>query len=74
MRRRGGGDPGWITVKFVTPQTICGGCKKKLVKGERVFYYPNSRTMFCMKDECGIKESNSFNAARFDEAQMSGSW
>lgn len=78
MSRRGGGaaDPRWITVKFVNPKAPpqCGTCGAKLVKGERVFYYPNSKTMLCMKDGCGMKASRDFAAAAFDEAQMNGGW
>jgi hypothetical protein len=77
MRRRVQNlDPYWITVKFVNPAAPpqCGTCKKRLVIGERVFYYPSTKTMLCMKDPCGIQASKDFNAAAFDEAQMGGRW
>lgn len=66
-------DPHWITVKFITPDTKCGHCGKKFIKGERAFYYPNSRTMLCTATDCGEQASREFAGAVMDESLYRGS-
>lgn len=40
------GDPRWIDVKY---PKVCAksGCNKTIKVGERAFYYPNSKSLFC---------------------------
>lgn len=63
--------PYWTTAKFVSE---CSRCKRKIVKGERIFYYPNERTALCINDNCGLQASRDLAADDFDQAQMSGSY
>jgi len=41
-----GGDPHWLSAKF---DSVCSkvGCGKKLKKGDRIFYYPKSKSAYC---------------------------
>ena len=56
-------DPYWLTAKFGR----CSNCNTD-IKGQRAFFYPNTKKIFgekcCDKAE---KESGSFGAACFDE-------
>lgn len=71
-RRGGGGDPRWITVRF---RGECGKCGAPVPKGARAFYFPSSRRMHG-SECCGAADTSAgeFEAARFDEAQMTGVW
>ena len=44
----------WVTARFVS---VCSKCGKRIVKGERVFYYPSSRSALCSREECGFEAS-----------------
>ena len=63
------GDPRWIEARF--PGT-CGGkdCQQAIRRGDRVFYYPNSRTV--LAKDCGHAEAAAadFNSHAFDEEQF----
>ena len=52
------------------PQYSCP-CGHDIKKGERIFYYPRTRTALCQKP-CGEKASAEFTAAAMDEAMMTG--
>lgn len=71
-RRRIGGDPYWLTVKF---DGKCKECGAKVSRGARAFYYPNGRHLLG-KDCCGAadKASADFQSAAFDESMMTGQW
>jgi len=58
-------DPYWLTAKF-------GNCKEchKPLKGERAFYYPLKKEIFCK--DCGQKHSADFESCKFDEFMYNG--
>ena len=58
------GDPKWIKAKF---SSSCHGCKRTVKKGDDIFYYPIDRTVLCDAPNCGLKASQEFEAAKFDE-------
>lgn len=43
-------DPRWINARF---ESICAHCGKKIKRGDRVFYYPLHKRVFCDGDSCG---------------------
>lgn len=63
-RHRPGQDPYWLTARF-TGQ--CSRCNEKIQKDEQIFYYPNTRSVLCSKDDCGKQAARDLNAAKFDE-------
>ena len=63
------GDPKWITARR---GDTCTGCKRNIRAGEEVFYYPNSRSVYCNADQCGGAASRDFDACAFDEAMVAG--
>jgi len=58
------GDPYWLTAKF---PSSCSRCKKEIKKGDKIFYYPRTKDVFCAAGSCGDAESASFEAAAQDE-------
>lgn len=44
------GDPYWTTARFKSTCKKCGG---DIVKGERIFYYPRTKTVYCEDAACG---------------------
>lgn len=64
-------DPKWLTVKYACK---CSKCGKAIKQGERGFYYPSDRSMFCEGEECGGNASRDFESCAFDEASYHGSW
>ena len=56
------GDPYWTTAKF---PSICKGCKRRIERHERIFYYPKGKHVFCA--ECGRGEYEHFRQAAEDE-------
>jgi hypothetical protein len=62
-------DPRWISVKF---DGSCARCKSVIRRGERAFYYPQNRSLYCERDNCGQAASRDFSARVFDE-ERSGS-
>lgn len=58
------GDPYWLRAKF---PGSCSRCKKEIKRGDRIFYYPKTKDVFCDGDPCGAAESRSFEAAAQDE-------
>ncbi len=55
-------DPRWITTRYPGE---CKGCRSKIPKGARVYYFPRSRTILC--ESCGEPEAARFNAEAWDE-------
>lgn len=64
-------DPKWLTVKYACK---CDKCGKSIKPGDRGFYYPSDKSMFCEGDECGASESRQFESMAFDESMYSGQW
>jgi DNA repair protein RadC len=58
------GDPYWLRAKF---SGSCSRCKKEIKGGDRIFYFPKTKDVFCDGDLCGTAESSSFEAAAQDE-------
>lgn len=54
-------DPRWIVAKY-PGKCFCGSA---IAKGERCFYYPNTRTLKCVK--CSEQAARDFEAAKQDE-------
>jgi hypothetical protein len=63
------GDPYWITARRADS---CTGCKARVRAGDRVFYYPNTRAIYCEAEACGAAASRDFDARAFDDAMVSG--
>ncbi len=57
-------DPRWITVRF---EAKCVRCKRSIHPGERAFYYPEDRSLYCEVEACGRAASREFPAIAFDE-------
>lgn len=57
-------DPRWINVKF---DGGCVRCKRPIGRGERAFYFPEDRSLYCEREECGRAASREFDARAFDE-------
>ena len=57
-------DPRWISVNF---DGSCARCKSTIRRGERVFYYPQNRSLYCERENCGLAASHDFTARVFDE-------
>ena len=57
-------DPRWINVKS---NGSCGRCKSVIRRGERAFYYPQDRSLYCERENCGQAASRDFRAHVFDE-------
>jgi hypothetical protein len=59
-------DPYWLTAKF---NSVCGkpGCNQPIKRGERAFYYPNTKTI--LADSCGHAGAASadFESHAFDD-------
>lgn len=58
--------PGWITARFISK---CSRCGRRIVKGERIFYYPADKTALCSDDGCGQQAQRDIAADDFDQAQ-----
>ena len=61
-------DPRWITAKY--PGTDMHG--HLFAKGARVYYYPRTRQI--VAGETAEQADRDFQAAAFDEAQITGNW
>ena len=71
MAYRRGRDPYWLTAKYAGK---CAKCGKVISAGERIYYYPNTRTVYCGGDDCGGAAARDFSACAMDEAQYNGRW
>ncbi len=58
-------DPHWITVKF--KGNTCVRCKRPINTGERAFYCPENRSLYCDGQDCGKVASRECAARAFDE-------
>src|SRR5216683_6106655 len=58
-------DPHWISVRF--KGNACVRCKRLINPGERAFYYPEGRSLYCDGEECGRAASREFNACALDD-------
>jgi hypothetical protein len=58
------GDARWINVKF---DGGCVRCKRAIRRDERAFYYPQDRSLYCERENCGQAASRDFSARAFDE-------
>lgn len=63
-------DPRWINVRYAAS---CCRCGRRINKGDRAFYFPNGRDLFCDGPDCGQNESNQFDCHTADEAIYNGS-
>lgn len=57
------GDPRWLTAKY---PASCKKCGRQIKPGERMFYYPQTKTVYC-DGECGQAASRDFGSAAFDD-------
>lgn len=63
-------DPFWLNVKWAGK---CASCGAALAKGERAFYYPNTKTLYGEKCcEAADEGSRALESAKFDEAVYTG--
>lgn len=61
-------DPYWTTARFDSIDAE----GKPVSKGTRIFYFPKGKQVF--QGESAERESRAFEAAKFDESQMTGNW
>ena len=64
-------DPYWLTAKFTSS---CKGCNATVNRGDRAFYYPNTRSIYGDQCGCAATQSADFDSHAFDESQYSGSY
>jgi hypothetical protein len=57
-------DPRWLSVKF---DGSCARCNSVILRGERAFYYPQDRSLYCERENCGQAVSRDLGARVFDE-------
>ena len=64
-------DPYWLNARFASD---CAKCGKRINKGDRIFYYPITKSP--MGSACGCAEDAAadFSACAFDEAFVNGGW
>ena len=60
-------DPYWLEARFPSQ---CARCGRQIARGESIFYFPNSRTVFCKDDDCGLQEARDLAAALHDERML----
>lgn len=70
-KRRYGGDPHWL---FSLYGGSCSRCKAPIKVGDRIFYYPNTRTVLCGAEACGQAAARDFASCAFDEAVYNGGY
>ena len=59
-------DPRWINVRF---DGSCVCCRGVIRRGDRAFYYPQERSLYCERENCGQAASRDFSARAFDEGR-----
>lgn len=67
MTTRYARDPYWLTVRY---RATCDKCHGEIKPGERAFYYPTGKKMFCDMPACGQHDSARFQCAAQDEYFM----
>ena len=71
MRQHHNRDPYALTARY---DGQCAKCQRAIKRGERAFYYPNTRTLYGMRQadgsgcECGDTAQSDFAAHAFDES------
>jgi hypothetical protein len=50
-------DPKWISAKFVSQ---CKKCNRSIKKGEDIFWYPSTKSVYCNDSNCGQACSKDF--------------
>lgn len=65
--RRYSGDPRKITARF---NSRCSECKSPLKRGDNIFYFPASRSAYCLK--CGEPRFREFLSSAADEEAYHG--
>lgn len=60
-------DPYWLECRS---NLKCARCGAEIKRGDRAFYFPNTRTLHCEGDDCGGQSARDFEAARFDEGGL----
>jgi hypothetical protein len=63
------GDPYWLTARYTGR---CGQCERPIKRGDRAWYYPKGRYIYC--EPCGQPLAARFHAEAADEDMMSGRW
>jgi hypothetical protein len=69
--RRYSGDPYWITARYAGR---CVRCGRTIPKGERAFYYPNGKGLYCQAALCGEQCAAEFQGATEDEDTYAGGY
>lgn len=64
-------DPKWLNARR---RDVCRKCHAEIKVGERIFYYPATRAVYCDSEACGKSESRSFECAAQDEANYCGTY
>jgi len=64
------GDPHWIAVRH---DDRCRACGRAIRRGERAFYYPRGKHVYC-DGPCGATAAADFESAAFDESVANGAW
>jgi hypothetical protein len=68
--RRYTGDPYWITARYAG---ACARCHQPIRAGERAFYYPKGKVLYCQASACGEQCAAEFqSAAQDEETDMAG--
>ena len=57
-------DPRWITTRYAC---TCARCKRTIARGERMYYYPASKSTYCNHSACGRQEAAEFEGMKADE-------
>jgi hypothetical protein len=63
-RNRYGGDPRWIVARFPGK---CATCGATIRKGDRCYYRPNGRHVYCEPGGCAAAQEADFTSRAFDE-------
>ena len=69
--RRSDGDPYWLQTRY---SGVCAKCMQWIKQGERAYYYPNVRLLFCYREDCGPAHERDFRACAADERAYSGGY
>jgi len=60
-------EPGALTDPLVGFRAATRRCKRAIRRGERIFYYPNGRAVYCADDACGGACHREFSDAALAE-------
>lgn len=62
-----GNDPKWISD---TKTYRCCGCNRLIEPGERMYYFPYAKTVYCAGDSCGLAKERHVNATATAEQDL----